>query len=258
MPVIDTHPAHEAPEPTFRSYPQDRLCRGGLWLGVLGAALCIFPGFGSESVADQGSIGIVFDQAVYLTIGGIFFVVLALAATLPHAWARLTGIGVMGAAAFAYAVVVLVARVDERLEVGPSITLGSSGIMLTVAYIATCIGLVLALIGAPRIGRPAVVNKLLEPIRTTSSYAITSMVLSICGFVVLFTAPLGIAFAVAAFHDHQRSNGYRGGRGMAIAGLVIGIVIVAFGALFMAIFIGLSDPSFNDTTTTPSGVPGIA
>lgn len=258
VPVIDVHPAHGAPEPTFRSYPQDRLCRGGLWLGVLGAALCIFPGFGSDSVADQGSIGIVFDEAVYLTIGGIFFVVLALAATLPHAWARLTGIGVMGAAAFAYAVVVLVARVDERLEVGPSITLGSSGIMLTVAYIATCIGLVLALIGAPRIGRPAVVNKLLEPIRTTSSYAITSMVLSICGLVVLFTAPLGIAFAVAAFHDHQRSNGYRGGRGMAIAGLVIGIVIVAFGALFMAIFIGLSDPSFNDTTTTPTGVPGIA
>ena len=73
--------------------------------------------------------------------------------------------------------------------------------MLTVAYIATCIGLVLALIGAPRIGRPAVLNKLLEPIMTTSSYAITSMVLSICGLVVLFTAPLGIAFAVAAFHD---------------------------------------------------------
>ena len=234
------------------------MCRGGLWLGALGAALCIFQGFGSESVADQGSTSIVFDKAVYLVIGGIFFVALILAALLPHAWARLSGIGVMGAAAFAYGVIVTAARIDPTFEVGPSITLGSSGIMLTVAYIATCIGLVLALIGAPRIGRPAVLNKLLEPIQTTSSYAITSMVLSICGFVVLFTAPLGIAFAVAAFHDHERSNGYRGGRGMAIAGLVIGIVIVAFGALFMTIFIGFSDPSFNDTTTTPPGVPGIA
>jgi hypothetical protein len=256
--VIDVHPAHEVPEPTFRSYPQDRLCRGGLWLGALGAALCIFPGFGSESVADQGSTSIVFDKAVYLVVGGIFFVVLVLAATLPHAWARLSGIGVMGAAAFVYGVIVTVARVDPQFEVGPSVTLGSSGIMLTVAYIATCIGLILALVGAPRIGRPAVLNNLLEPIQTTSSYAITSMVLSICGLMVLFTAPLGIAFAVAAFHDHERSKGYRGGRGMAIAGLVIGIVIVAFGALFMTILIGFSDPSFNDTTTTPLGVPGIA
>jgi hypothetical protein len=256
--VIDVHLAHEAPQPTFRSYPQDRMCRGGLWLGALGAALCIFPGFGSESVADQGSTSIVFDKAVYLVTGGIFFVLLVLAATLPHAWARLSGIGVLGAAPFAYGVIVTAARIDPKFEVGPPITLGSSGIMLTVAYVVTCLGLVLALVGAPRIGRPAVLDKLLEPVHTTSSYAITSMVLSICGFVVLFTAPLGIAFAVAAFHDHERSNGYRGGRGMAIAGLVIGIVIVAFGVLFMTIFIGLSDPSFNDTTTTPPGVPGIA
>lgn len=233
------------------------MCRVGIWLGVLGAALCIVPGFGTEAVAEQGSTSIVFGEAVYLTLGGIFFVTLVLAAILPHAWARLSGIGVMGVAPFAYAVVILVARIDERLEVGTSITLGSSGVILTIAYVVTCIGLVLALIGAPRIGRPPVLNKLLEPIRTTSGYAIASMVLSICGFVALFTAPLGIAFAVAAFHDHERSQGYRGGRGMAIAGLVIGIVIVAIGALFMAIFIGFADPSFNETTT-PSGGPGIA
>ena len=257
-PVIEVQPRQATPEPTFRSYPQDRLCRIGIWLGVLGAALCVFPGFGNEAVAEQGATGIVFDRSVPLTLGGIFFVTLVLSAIVPHAWARLSGIGLMGVAAFTYAVVIFVARIDERLEVGSSIALGPSGIMLAAAYVATCVGLVLALVGSPRIGRPPVLNKLLEPVRTTSSYAITSMVLSLCGFVAFFTAPLGIAFAVAAFHDDERSQGYRGGRGMAIAGLVIGIVIVAIGALFMAIFIGFADPSFNETTTAPSGGPGIA
>ena len=256
--MTDTQTTHVASEPTFRSYPHDRLCRLGLWLGVLGAALCSFPGFGNEPVAEQGVASIVFEKSVYLTFGGIFFVTLVLAAILPHAWARLMGIGVMGVAAFAYGLIVLVARIDERLEVGPTITLGSAGLMLTVAYVVTCIGLVLTLVGAPRIGRPPVLDKLLEPVRTTSSYAVTSMVLSICGFATLFSAPLGIAFAVAAFHDHERSGGYRGGRGMAVAGLVIGIVIVALGALFMAVFIGFADPSFNDTTTEPPAAPGIA
>ncbi len=256
--MIDVQPTLEVQEPAFRSYPQDRMCRAGLWLGVLGATLCVFAGFGNEPVAEQGAASIGFDAAVFLTLGGIFFVALMFAAILPHAWARLTGIGVLGVAAFAYALIVMVARTDTELQIGPTITLGASGIMLTVAYIATCIGMVLALVGAPRMGRPAVMNKLLEPVRTTSSYAITSMVLSLCGLVVLFTAPLGIAFAVAAFHDNERSQGYRGGRGMAIAGLVIGIVIVAAGAMFMAVFIGAADPSLNDQTTGPPGGFGVA
>lgn len=256
--MIDTQSTLQVQEPTFRSYPQDRMCRAGLWLGVLGAALCVFPGFGTEAVAEQGTTRIAFDPAVFLTFGAIFFVALAFSAVLPHAWARLTGIGVLGVAAFTYAVIVTVARTDTDLQIGPSITLGSSGVMLTVAYVVTCIGLVLALVGAPRMGRSAVTNTLLEPVRTTSSYAITSMVLSLCSLVVLFTAPLGIAFAVAAFHDNERSQGYRGGRGMAIAGLVVGIVVVALGALFMAALIGAADPSINDQTTDPPGGFGIA
>ena len=152
--MIDVEPTREVQEPTFRSYPQDRMCRAGLWLGVLGAALCAFPGFGNEPVAEQDAASIAFDSAVFVTVGGIFFVALVFAAILPHAWARLTGIGVLGVAAFSYAFIVTVARTDTDLEIGPTITLGASGIMLTVAYVVTCIGLVLALVGAPRMGRP--------------------------------------------------------------------------------------------------------
>lgn len=246
------------PEPTFRSHPQDRLCRIGLWLGALGAALCAIPGFGNDPVAEQGFAVIVFQQSVFLVFGAVFFVALVLAAVLPYAWARFTGIGVLGFAPFIYAVLVTAARADERFEIGPAITLGSSGVMLVVAFAVSCIGLVLALVGAPRIGRPAVVNSLLEPMRTTSGYAVTSLVLSLCGLVALFTAPLGIAFAVSAFHDHETSKGYRTGRGMAIAGLVVGIVIVAIGALMMAGLMGFADPSINEDTTGPgSGTPNI-
>jgi hypothetical protein len=251
--VTDLASLTAAPAPTFRSHPQDRLCRIGLWLGALGAALCIVPGFGNDPVAEQGAAVIVFEQSVFLVFGAIFFVALVLAAVLPYAWARFAGIGVLGFAPFIYAVLVTAARADERFEIDTTITLGSSGVMLVVAFAVSCIGLVLALVGSPRIGRPAQVNTLLEPVRSTSGYAVTSMVLSLCGLVVLFTAPLGIAFAVAAFHDHEVSKGFRTGRGMAIAGLVVGLVIVSLGALMMAGLMGFADPSINDDTTSPGG-----
>jgi hypothetical protein len=142
---------------------------------------------------------------------------------------------------------VTVARADDQLSVGESITLGSGGLMLLLAFLAATIGLVFALVGAPRIGRPAVRAADGQPLRGQSGYAVTSLVLSLCGLLVGFTAPLGIAFAVAAFDDEKQSGGQRTGRGLAIAGLVIGIVIVALSALFMAIFIGTADPSFSES-----------
>lgn len=242
-PLESSRPPTTAP---FNSPHHDRLCRAGLWLGVLSGVLCLVAGFGDRVVAEQDLVKVVLAQGALIGVGAVMIVLIGCAVFLPFAWARITGIGVLGVAAFVYAVLVTVGRADTTLQVGPAITLGPAGLMLLLAFLAATTGLVLALVGAPRIGRPAERNAAGEARQTTSGYAVTSLVLSLCGLLVAFTAPLGIAFAVAAFDDDARSGGNRAGRGMAIAGLVVGIVIVSIGAMAMAGLIGTADPSLNE------------
>lgn len=251
------HAQQQAPPPPprnpnvapFNSPFHDRLCRAGLWLGVLSAALCIIAGFGDRVVARQDGSSVSYVTAGFIAPGVIFAVLIGLAVFLPFAWARISGIGLLSVAAFTYAVMVFVARVDDTNLVapGPDITLGDGGLMLVLAFLAASLGLAFALVGSPRIGRPARLNADGSPITGQSGYSVASLVLALSGIVVGFTAPLGIAFAVAAFDDGDKSNGHRTGRGLAVAGLVVGIVIVALSALFMALFIGTADPSFNQT-----------
>jgi len=230
----------------FNSAHHDRLCRIGLWLGVLSAALCITAGFGDRIVAEQGTKTEDLPAGAFIGVGVTFAVLFGLAVFLQYAWSRITGIGLLGAAAFAYGVMVTVARASDLFVVGPDIKVGSAGLMLVLAFAAACAGLTFALVGAPRIGRPARRGPDGQVIPGQSGYAVTSLVLSLCALAVGFTAPLGIAFAVAAFDDNTRSGGARGGRGMAVAGLVVGIVIVAFSALIMAALLGSADPSIKD------------
>jgi hypothetical protein len=231
----------------FNSPMHDRMCRVGLWLGVLSGVLCLVGGFGNRVVAEQGFNTIIVEQGAFIGVGIAMIVMIGATVFMPFAWSRITGIGLLAVAAFIYGVLITVARADDQLSVGETISLGSGGLMLLLAFLAATTGLVFALIGAPRIGRPAALSADGQPMRGQSGYAVTSLVLSLCGLFVGFTAPLGIAFAVAAFDDDKQSRGQRTGRGMAVAGLVVGIVVVALSALFMAIFIGTADPSFSET-----------
>lgn len=243
-------PSHDPQRAPFNSAKHDRLCQIGLWLGVLGAGLAAVPGFSDGSVAEQGFRAVFFQDAAFITAGAFFAVLIGLSVVLPFAWARITGIGLLATAAATYGIMVVGARADEDILVRDvTVTLGPAGKMLVIAFTVTTLGLVFALVGAPRMGRKATLNSSGEPVHGTSGYAITSLVLSLCGLFTGVTAALGIAFAVAAFDDGEQSKGARGGRGMAIAGLVVGLVIVVLGALFMAALLGTADPSLNESSS---------
>jgi Domain of unknown function (DUF4190) len=231
----------------FNSAHYDRLCRVGLWLGVLSGLLCVVAGFGDRVIAEQLASTVMLDGAAFVVTGAIMAALIGTAVLLPYAWARITGIGLLAVAGFIYGLLIIIGRSDETLFVGPQITLGAGGILLLLAFLAATIGLTFALVGAPRIGRPSERTTSGEEIKSQSGYAVTSLVLSLCGLITGVTAPLGIAFAVAALDDDKRSNGHRTGRGMAIAGLVVGIVVVAFSVLVMAGMIGTVDPSINES-----------
>ncbi len=89
------------------------------------------------------------------------------------------------------------------------------------------------------------------PMPTNSGMAIASMVLSLVGLIPcfwLFQVPglLGLIFGFVGLN--QTKDGARRGRGMAIAGLVIGIILVVL-AVLLWVYFATSDNCYRDGGT---------
>ena len=94
-----------------------------------------------------------------------------------------------------------------------------------------------------------------QPVAATNGWAIASLVVSLvsCGFGSL----LGVIFGHIALSQIKRDGG--GGRGLAIAGLVIGyigLVIVIF-AIVTVVALGESTSDFNQIDTELGGTIGV-
>lgn len=68
------------------------------------------------------------------------------------------------------------------------------------------------------------------PPRPTNTLAIVSLVLSLVGFAILVTAPVGLILGIVAANQIKQTG--EAGRGMAIAGIAVGAVITGFGILY--------------------------
>ena len=75
------------------------------------------------------------------------------------------------------------------------------------------------------------------PVRRTNGLAIASLVCSLLGLLCLIPALLGVIFGHMSL-SQIRQNG-EDGRGLAVAGLVIGYVLLAITALFLVFYVGL-------------------
>jgi hypothetical protein len=111
-----------------------------------------------------------------------------------------------------------------------------------VAFFVAALGLLLALVGFRRAPPAGAVAEPPVGLPATSGKAIAALVL---GFVGLILAPVGalaVGFALLARDDITLSGGARAGRGMAIAGLVLGIVDLVGWGLGLAIGMGSVNP----------------
>jgi hypothetical protein len=72
----------------------------------------------------------------------------------------------------------------------------------------------------------------------TNGYAVASLVLSIVT-VLGIGSLLGIVFGFKARREIRESNGYEGGDGLALAGIIIGFVTLAVSIVVLAIWISL-------------------
>jgi len=86
---------------------------------------------------------------------------------------------------------------------------------------------------------------------STSTWAIASLMCSLAGWflVPVLGSVLGVIFGHIALGEIKRSDGRLEGRGMAIAGLIIGYAMLAFAVCVIAVAIavianGVGNPSF--------------
>jgi Domain of unknown function (DUF4190) len=85
------------------------------------------------------------------------------------------------------------------------------------------------------------------PVRGTNGFAIASLVCGILGLCAgLLAAIPAIVFGHVALAQINRSDGMEQGRGIAIAGLVLGYIFLAFIVLYIAFIVAITAvPSFQ-------------
>jgi Domain of unknown function (DUF4190) len=225
---------------TYRRLP---LALSGLALGVVAALVTVFAA-GRVLVSGPSNARDYFGDENYdVDAGFVAFVVvvgilIAVAIGLPYLWARLVGIGLTAFLAVSLVVMVVAARGnDEQFAPNYDVSLGSGGVILVAAFLLALAGLTLALVGArelgaDRYGPPAPPPLTAAGAAGSSGWAVASLTLGITGFVTFFTGALAVAFAALAFAEIRHNPG-RGGRGLAVAGLVLGIVALSLYALVL-------------------------
>ncbi len=73
--------------------------------------------------------------------------------------------------------------------------------------------------------------------RSTSGMAIGSLVCSLLGLFVPLLSILAVIFGHIALSQIKKSNGMVGGRGLAIAGLIIGYITIALVVIFVGFIV---------------------
>jgi hypothetical protein len=71
----------------------------------------------------------------------------------------------------------------------------------------------------------------------TNGLAVASLVLGITGFLCCIPAILALVFGYISKGQIDKSNGTQGGRGMAVAGIVLGWVWVGLGILYVILVV---------------------
>ena len=223
--------------------PTNPIVRVGLLLGALAAVLVTIaptadlasgPARGDPSrtaaIDLEGAVG---------ALGAVGAVLLIGAALAPWLWAHLAGVALTTVVAATSGLIVLTGRTSDDFVADADVTLERGGVLLVLAFWVGLAGVIVTLVGFRRMAMEApgpseeeaaeavVVDEQGRPRRRTSGKATVALVLGIAGFITVFASTLAVAFGTLALGDIRASRGTLGGRGVAIAGLVLGFIALS-------------------------------
>ena len=220
--------------PAGRLYPSTVLGRVGFGVAAVGGVLTAATA-GSTAV-DQDPYGYI-EVAGGSWIGVVAAVLGVAAAAAPWPWARLAGVGVTTLFAILVSFAVIGFRTSDDLVPGVDVTLGPAGWLMVVGALLLFAGTALALIGLRRPTRGP--DPSLHP---REGKAVASLVLGIVGMLIPVTAAPAIGLGLFAMDDVRTTGGGIGGRGMAVAGFVLGIVSLSLWGLGLLLGMLLAQP----------------
>lgn len=220
----------------------DMVVRAGIGLAAIAGVVAV-TSVGKVIAAQErplfGSSGTAVEVEAGVWTAAAAAVALALCAALPWLWTRLVGIGIAGVLGLSTGFAVITSRMSDRFSsLGSDVSLESGGWILVAATFLAFAGMVLALVGvgwlATTRGRPA-----------GNGLSITALVLGIVGIGAPATQPLAVAFGLLGMGGLSRRDGAPdngSGRGMAIAGLILGLVTIALWWLIVLIAMFVAQP----------------
>ncbi|MGE0027976.1 MAG: DUF4190 domain-containing protein [Thermoleophilia bacterium] len=215
-------------------YPWTPLGRAGF--GVAAAGGILTAATAGSTAVEQEPFGYI-EVAGGSWIGVIAAVLAVAAAAAPWAWARLTGVGVTSLFALLVSFALIGFRESDDLVAGVDISLGPAGWLMFVSALLLFAGTALALVG---LRRPATgPDPSLHP---KDGKAVASLVLGIVGVILPFVSAPAIGLGLFAMDDVRVSGGRIGGRGLAVAGFVLGIVSLSLWGLGLILGMLLAQP----------------
>lgn len=243
QPIVANTPRSLTPPPVsppaqaarhYSSSLDQMFLRGGLGVAALGGIIAAF------STGQVGASQGIFGERLEVEVGGGAFtalvgaIILIATAAAPWLWAQITGIGFAAALAVGTAFAVIAFRTDEDFIERLDVSLGTGGWMILTGSLIAFAGLGLALFGIsqrppkPREGPP------------DKSKGVAALVLGIAGFPLAFVGSLGITFGLLGMAE---ARGAQEGRGLAMAGFIVGLVALVLWFLGLTAAMFFAEPT---------------
>lgn len=206
--------------------------RGGLAVAALAAALMAlataFDLADGPSAAGHGTYTAGIGVSV-AAIGVTACLAILVGVVREVLWIHLVGLVIGTGVALMSGVLVIVARTSDNFADTADPTLRAGGLLLVSAFWLALAGVVTALVGVRMvaIAAPPPVNIPRTGPQQRARTAPFAAILGLVGVVVVVTSALAVAYGVLALGDIRASGGRLTGRGMAVAGIALGILVLS-------------------------------
>jgi hypothetical protein len=218
---------------------------GPTMLGRIGFLLAAVGGVLSALSSGKVAVEQTEPYPATITVGGgawigIVVAVICVAGALsPWLWGRVSAavLAWLGGAFISFAVIGF--RTDEIFSADGDLSLGSAGVLMVIGALLMFVGTAIALWG---IRVPVTEPDPGAVANPREGKAISSLVSGIVGLLILVASPAAVALGLVALDDDRASDGKVGSRGMAKAGIILGVVGMALWGVGLSLAMFLATP----------------